>query len=95
MIVASEEIIRRISERIGEDTSDEAISLLEDVTDTVNDLERQVEESGDWERRYNENDAEWRRKYKERFSAAVDPEQIEPVPEDEEEKHGTFEELFS
>lgn len=94
-IITSEELIRRISERIGEDTTDEAISLLEDVTDTVNDLSRQVEESGDWERRYNENDAEWRRRYKERFSAAVDPEQADPVLEEEqEEKHNTFEELF-
>lgn len=93
-VIESSELIRRITERIGDDVSDEALSLLEDVTDTVNDFSRRIEESGDWERRYNENDAAWRTRYRERFSGAVDPEQETPVPEEEEVKHNTFEELF-
>lgn len=93
-IINTDDLIRRISEWIGEDTTDEALSLLEDVNDTVSDLSRQIEESGDWERRYNENDADWRRRYRERFNSAVDPEQAAPVPEVEEVKHNTFEELF-
>ena len=93
-IITSDELIKKISERVGEDTSDEALSLLEDVTDTVADLVRQVSESGDWETKYQENDAAWRQRYRDRFSSAVDPEQELPVPEEEEIKHNTFEELF-
>lgn len=32
-----EEIIAQISARMGDDTSDEAIALIEDVTDTLSD----------------------------------------------------------
>ena len=39
MIKSKDEIISMISQRIGEDNSDEAIGLLEDITDTLNDYE--------------------------------------------------------
>ena len=35
-----EKFFERIKERLGEDDSDEALSFLEDVTDTYDDLER-------------------------------------------------------
>ena len=91
-----EEILELISERIGEDTSDEAISMIEDITDTLDDYQARVEESGDWKARYEENDAAWRARYKARFfgSADEDPEVgAEEDPEEPEEKT-TFEELF-
>lgn len=67
-----EEITKALSEKLGEDTSDEAISLLEDVTDTLNDFNTRVTESGNWKQRYEENDAEWRQKYRNRFMGKVD-----------------------
>ena len=93
-----EEILELINTRIGEDTSDDAISMIEDITDTLDDYQARVEESGDWRARYEENDAAWRARYKARFfgDASEDP---APDPEEPEEPEGaeektTFEELF-
>ena len=64
-VISKEDLLRRISERIGDDNSDEALSLLEDVSDTIKDFEERVSE--DWKTKYEENDAKWRKKYRERF----------------------------
>lgn len=69
-VISGEDLLRRISERIGEDNSDEALSLLEDASDTIADFE--ARESEDWETKYKENDAEWRKKYRERFENGTD-----------------------
>ena len=39
MIRSKDELITMISQRIGEDNSDEAITLLEDISDTLTDFE--------------------------------------------------------
>lgn len=65
MVRTAEEILGAVSERFSEDTSDETISFIEDITDTVNHLYDQSNE--DWKAKYEENDEMWRRKYKERF----------------------------
>ena len=79
-----DELLTRISEYIGEDTSDAAIELLEDVTDTYDDI------SGgeDWHARYDELDADWRRRYRERFESGSDV-----LPTDEKVEEGGHEEL--
>jgi hypothetical protein len=85
-----EEILETIRTRIGDQTDDETISFLEDVTDTLTDLETRANGGGEnWEQRYKDNDEEWRRKYKERFFSSEPSEQGE-----EEEKPKTFEDLF-
>lgn len=85
-----EELMNIIKTRIGDDNSDENISFLEDVTDTLDDLENKaVGDSTDWKAKFEENDASWRKKYTERF---FNPD-IEDEIEDEE-KPKTFEELF-
>ena len=91
-VISKEDLLKRISERIGDDNSDEALSLLEDVSDTIKDFEER--ESEDWKTKYEENDAKWRKKYRERF------ENVEPDIEEKEEKENTIEvksydELFS
>lgn len=92
-----DEIVEAVRERIGEDTSDEAISLLEDVTDTFTDYETRVADKTDWKTKYNELDASWRKKYMERFSGKtgeeVKKEQEEQIKDDSEPR--TFDELFT
>lgn len=67
-IKSKEEILEQINARIGEDDSDEAIAIIEDITDTLDDFETRANGDGvDWKTRYEENDKEWRNKYKERF----------------------------
>ena len=88
-----EEILEAIHARVGEQTDDETISFLEDVTDTLTDFETRANgASEDWEQRYKDNDAEWRKKYTERFFSGepaepTEPKEVEPKPK-------TFEDLF-
>ena len=92
-----DEIMEAIRKRIGEDTSDEAISLLEDVTDTFTDYETKVADKTDWKSKYDEMDANWRKKYMDRFSGKtgedVKDEQEEQIKDDSELR--TFDELFT
>lgn len=98
MVRTAEEIIRVVSERFAEDTSDETLSFIEDITDTVNHLYDQSKE--DWKSKYEENDEMWRRKYKERFftGASKDDDFGDPdnmvTRQDEPELKTSFEELF-
>lgn len=91
-----EEILEELRARVGEQTDDETISFLEDVTDTLSDLETKANGDGtDWRTKYEENDAEWRKKYTERFySSDPEPPIEEPKPNDSE-KPKTFAELFT
>ena len=65
-VLSFDELIAKIKTKIGEDTSDESIELLEDVTDTFN----ANNDGEDWKTKYEENDKEWRKKYIDRFSGS-------------------------
>ena len=66
-----EEIIEQIRSRFGDDTSDDVITLLEDVTDTLTDLENKTNSDGkDWKAEAERIDKEWRQKYVARFNSA-------------------------
>ena len=90
------EIMESVKARIGEDTSDEALAFIEDITDTLNDFNTRVSEAGDWKRKYEENDSSWRQKYQERFFQGTPDDTIitDPEPEPEPKAPTTFEELF-
>ena len=60
-----DELLSAIRARLGDDTSDEALSLIEDFHDTLNDYDSRVGE--DWKSKYEENDKTWRQKYRDRF----------------------------
>lgn len=59
-----DELLTALRVVLGDNQSDEAIALIEDVSDTFDAL------AVDWEQKYKENDAAWREKYTERFFAA-------------------------
>lgn len=88
-----EEILESIRTRVGKDTDDDTISFIEDVTDTLTDLETKANGSGeDWEKKYRENDESWRKKYTERFFSK-EPEP-EPEPVNKPEPIKTYADLF-
>lgn len=90
-----EEILEAVRARVGEQTDDETITFLEDVSDTLTDLETRANGDGeDWRTRYEENDREWRRRYTERFFNADPQPKPEPNPNPEPEKPSRFEDLF-
>lgn len=89
-IRTKEEILESIRTRIGDDTSDEALALVEDVSDTMDSLSNADGE--DWEAKYRENDAAWRQKYRDRFyNSGKDDEDKDDDPA---RQIRTFEDLF-
>lgn len=85
-VLSFDELIAKIKTKICDDTSDESIELLEDVSDTFN----ANNDGENWKTKYEENDKEWRKKYIERFSGSDG----ENHDDDDEEEKTTFEELF-
>lgn len=93
MVLKKKELLERIKTYTGDRTDDETISLIEDVTDTVEELSNRDESSEEWEEKYKKLDDKWRTKYKERFfTTPVKEEQKEDVKKDGEET--SFEDLF-
>lgn len=89
------ELMDAIRARIGEDNSDEAISLVEDISDTFDDIQNNATSDGtDWRAKYEENDATWRQKYRDRFFNNPDTKDDETEDEGEEIKVLTYDELF-
>lgn len=67
-VLNREEFFSRLQTAIGTDTSDDSISLIEDMTDTYNDLESRANGDGtNWEQKYKELDESWKKKYRHRF----------------------------
>ena len=95
MIRTKDELLTIINERFSGDETDEVISFIEDVTDTLDDLTAKAADSTNWQERYNQLDADWRKRYKERFFTGEDqPEDEEEFEEDEKEEKTTYEDLF-
>lgn len=67
-VSTKEDLVARISAIFGENLSDDNISLLEDVSDTIDSFS----DKEDWKTKYEENDASWRKRYKERFEGKGD-----------------------
>lgn len=91
-----EEILESFKTRLGENPDDESISFLEDVTDTLDDLEKKASGDGtDWKSKYEENDASWRKKYTERFFSGEPEPDPKPEPKSEPDNTPrTFSDLF-
>ena len=90
-----DELLEIIRGRIGDDTSDETISFIEDITDTLSDYEEKATNSNneDWKTKYEENDKMWREKYRERFFSKEVEKEDEDFSEDEV-KSLSYDDLF-
>lgn len=97
-VLSRDDFMTRINERVGDDNSDDALSFIEDMTDTFDNLSS-GNNAEEWERRYNELDTKWRDKYKARFmSSGTTPEDV--IDEQKEDIKGdgsetTFDDLFT
>lgn len=99
-VLSKEDFMKRLKELVGDDTSDEAMTFIEDMTDTFNDMETRSSGNSEeqWKQKYDELDKSWRKKYKDRFfNPETTPEQTKDehekdVKDDGEEK--TFADLF-
>lgn len=101
-IKSKEDLINALVGYIGEDTSESAIELLDNVSDTIDDLTLKASDNTDWKTKYEENDAEWRKRYINRFSGNENPGEgdtdltVEVATEETavEETPKTYEDLF-
>lgn len=97
--LSREDFMGAIKARIGEDTSDEALKFLTDMSDTFDTLEQSAKGDGiDWKAKYEENDKSWREKYRDTFfSKPVQDDPIEPPvpPKEEQPKMLKYEDLFT
>lgn len=100
-ILNKEDFFSKIKSRIGDDNSDDALSFIEDITDTYNDLESKTNgDNEDWKTKYDELDKSWRDKYRARFfeGAGTTPDEVKKDQQDDVIKDGeetTFEDLFT
>ena len=93
-IKSREDLLKSLNTLIGDNSTDENLAILEDVTDTLKDYEEKTADQTDWKTKYEQNDADWRKKYKERFLSGetIKDEQEEDVKKDS--KTLTFDSLF-
>ena len=75
-IKTRDEILAAIRSRLGDDTSDDALAIIEDIDDTFKDYETRAGEN--WESKYKELDAQWRKRYRDRFFQKPDNEETTP-----------------
>ncbi len=86
-ILTKDEMLAKISAITGKSTSDDVLSLIEDVSDTLDSM-KDVE---DWRSKYEQLDSTWRQRYKDRFFSDVDNEDMTEIKE---EKIKSYDELF-
>lgn len=87
-VVERDVLIQRIASVLSDPESDDSLSLIEDLTDTLD-----AGSSDDWKTKYEENDAAWRKRYKERFLKK--PEKEPEIEDDEKEEKKTYDDLFT
>lgn len=102
MVQTKEQILAAIKEKIGDTPEDKDLEFLENLTDTIDDLNNRVEQAGDWKQKYEENDKMWKEKYTSRFFNAEADEDVKEFERTklketqiEEPKKLTFDALFS
>ena len=96
-----DEILAAVRSRLGDDTSDDALTVIEDIDDTFKDYETRIGE--DWKSKYDELDSQWRKRYRDRFFQKADngettPEDVKDDNEEdlkEESEVKDFDELFT
>ena len=96
-VLSRDDYRKRLNERVGESTSDEDLSFLEDMTDTYDSLAGSEDEI----RRLKDENESLRKRYRERFEVGNPVENddkpadiVTPDPDSEEAKIKSVEELF-
>lgn len=84
-VKTKDEILEALKGVIPDMTTDSAIGIVEDITDTF------ADRAEDWKTRYEENDRQWRERYTSRF---FEERKDDKPPESEDEVEKTIDELF-
>lgn len=89
-VKSKEELMTAIRAKIGEDSDDETLTLVEDISDTLDSFAG----GENWKTKYEENDKAWRQKYRDRFFSATETEEDAEIDGEDDPKNLTFDELF-
>ena len=100
VILSHDDFMNAVKGLAGDSADDNTLTMIENFTDTYNDLEARASDTTDWKTKYEQNDNEWREKYKARFfegKEGTDPnevlrEQKEDITDDG--KDISFDDLF-
>lgn len=92
-----EELLNFYRDNIANSDSDNSVTFLEDLSDTLGDLESKSGSAEQWKEKYEENDKNWRKKYTDRFYSNDNEDNEEQNNEDEQEEKQKlhFEDLFT
>lgn len=94
MVRSKDELLEDVKTILGDSTDDNALSFLENISDTMDDLISKASDTEDWKTKYEDNDKEWRKKYQERFYNPDTP-KSDSEPEPEPSKPMSFNDLFT
>lgn len=93
MVRTKEELLTMIKERVGEGVSDDDLSFVEDMTDSINAMSSSADEITRLKAENERIDKEWRQKFKERFfNTGSEVEETKEYVEDRAPKR--YEDLF-
>lgn len=66
-VLSHDDFMNAVKGLAGDSADDNTLTMIENFTDTFNDLEARASDTTDWKTKYEQNDNEWREKYKARF----------------------------
>jgi hypothetical protein len=66
-VLSHDDFMSAVKGLAGDNADDNTLTMIENFTDTFNDLETRANDTTDWKSKYEQNDNEWREKYKARF----------------------------
>ena len=95
-IIGKDDALAKLQAIVGDNKTDEAIALMEDISDTYDDYNSKLSDTTDWHQKYEDNDREWRQRYTDRFMKGSPDEDEDDEDEEEKPKLMTrFEDLFT
>ncbi len=93
-VLTKDKIIANLTAKLGDDVSDEALALIADVSDTIDDYEAKTRDQTNYKEKYENNDKEWRQKFRDRFKEPVKEDPPGNPPPEEDDKNLTYDKLF-
>ena len=87
--LSKDELIEKVKKYVGDRTDDEAIEIIEDITDSID-----TSDADEWRQKYEENDKMWRDKYVSRFFDKKEEDLENPNEHEEEKEYNSYEDLF-
>ena len=88
-VKTKDELMTSLKDFLGDNTSDEAISLVQDISDTL--AESNAETVEQLRQQITDQDNAWRKKYRDRFFSTPEKDDEEEPPK----RPRTFDELFT